>query len=219
MKRRDFIRYTSSVGLGTMASGLAYGQRTPPQTEGPFFPQQDTLDSDADLSKIEGASQEAAGEQVEIRVVVVDEKERPVANAVVYIWQACATGRYDHPDDKNPAALDKNFQYSATLRTDKLGVVTIKTIIPGAYPASSTWTRPAHIHFRIEAQDHKSLTTQMYFKGDQYIVDDYILRETEVLYGTAAKQQLIVDFSQQKTEKGLPLGEFRIVLGMMPSVK
>ena len=219
MKRREFLRYGGSIGVGVMASGVVHGQRTPPQTEGPFFPEQRVLDTDADLTKREGTTECADGEQVLIQVFIVDEQDKPISNARVYIWQACASGRYKHSEDTNKAKLDKNFQYSAQLKTNEKGMVNIKTIIPGAYPASSTRTRPAHIHFRFEAQDHSTLITQMYFKGDKYIAIDRILHETEVLYGKQAKQQLIVDFDQQKTEQGLRKGLFRIVLGQMPSVK
>ena len=209
MRRREFIQY-SGIGVLGCSVTVAKAQLTPAQTEGPFFPQVKPLDTDADLTKI--AVDSALGEAVLIEVKVVDEKHQPITDAVVYIWQACASGRYSHTEDTNPAELDPNFQYSAQLRTDKTGTVKIKTVVPGAYPASRKWMRPAHIHFRIDTQNQGSLTTQMYFKGDKYIATDHILRETKSLHGKEAHDQLIVDFDTQKSKDGLRMGLFTVVM-------
>ena len=220
MKRRDFIRFSGIGVLGCSVTKVqvapAKGEDpkvfhvTPPQTEGPFFPLEKRLDTDADLTKI--TEEQAFGEAVVIQVVVKDEQNIPIPEAVVYIWQACASGRYAHAEDTNPAQLDPNFQYSAQLKTDGSGKVKIKTIVPGIYPASPTWMRPAHIHFRVETPRHGSLTTQMYFKGDKHIPKDHILRETKSLYGAEASSQLIVDFDLQRSTEGLRMGVFQIVM-------
>ena len=81
MKRREFLRYGGSIGVGVLASGVVHAQRTPPQTEGPFFPQQAVLDTDADLTQKEGATSCANGEKVAIQVVIVDEQRATYCNA------------------------------------------------------------------------------------------------------------------------------------------
>ncbi len=76
---------------------------------------------------------------------------------MIELWQACASGRYNHPRDTNRAALDTNFQYWAQVRTDSGGNFSVKTIKPGAYPASPTWIRPPHIHIKVHKADiHRS---------------------------------------------------------------
>src|SRR2546430_3692171 len=54
---------------------------------------------------------------------------------LVEIWQASASGRYTHPDDRNNAApLDPNFQGWGKAVTDQEGHYLFKTILPGQYP-------------------------------------------------------------------------------------
>jgi protocatechuate 3,4-dioxygenase beta subunit len=217
MKRREFIAFSGTVGIGLVSSPLVNAKRTPPQTEGPFYPILEQLDKDADMTVVEGGTQCAKGEKVYIRVLVEDDAGNPVSGALVELWQACSSGKYNHPGDPNPAPLDKNFQYWSRLQTDETGAVLVKTVIPGAYPASATWIRPAHIHFRVAASGHKTLTTQMYFKGGEHQQRDHILHETEVLYGKEAREQLIVDFDE--TKEDLPLGNFKVVMGKTPRVE
>ena len=60
--------------------------------------------------------------------------------------------------------------------TDEKGNYLFKTIIPGHYPASETWIRPPHIHFKVAKRGFHELITQMYFKGNKYNDSDRILR-------------------------------------------
>jgi protocatechuate 3,4-dioxygenase beta subunit len=101
----------------------------------------------------------------------------PVPNALVEIWQACATGKYNHPGDPNPAKLDPNFQYWGKAITDANGKYDFKTIIPGHYPASANWERPPHIHYKVHALGFHELTTQLYFAGHPLNDRDLILQD------------------------------------------
>ena len=79
----------------------------------------------------------------------MDEDGRPVPNTMVEIWQANATGRYDHPADQHDAPLDPNFNGAGRVFTDAQGRYRFLTIRPGAYPwpnHRNAW-RPNHIHF------------------------------------------------------------------------
>lgn len=151
--------------------------RTPDQTEGPFYPIKDQADKDNDLTVVKGKAVRALGEIVYIRGQVMDDKCHPIPNALVEIWQACATGRYNHPGDPNKAKLDPNFQYWGKATTDKEGRYEFKTIKPGDYPASATWQRPPHIHYKVHALGFHDLTTQLYFAGDALNEKDLILND------------------------------------------
>ncbi len=221
LNRRNLLQRSALVAAGVAAAGTAraFGVVTPPQTEGPFYPIKDRLDKDADLSLVPGRTQRALGRLVVVTGQVIDEAGKPLSGAVVDVWQACASGRYDHPRDPNTgAAIDPNFQYYARLLTDNDGKYRFRTIIPGAYPATATWMRPPHIHFRVDAWGKKRLTTQMYFAGDPLNAQDDILRDTEQRYGRAAKDSLIVTFAPNGDDTGLPVGTFNIVLGNTPAV-
>jgi protocatechuate 3,4-dioxygenase, beta subunit len=132
---------------------------------------------DADLTRIPGSAQKARGEVVYVQGRVVDQDCAPVPNALVEIWQACDTGRYDHPNDPNTSVeLDPNFQYYGKAVTDGEGRYAFKTIIPGAYPAGGGWWRPPHIHFKVIKVGYHELTTQMYFHGQPLNESDKILK-------------------------------------------
>ena len=182
--RRSFLgqvplTLTAIAGLSAIARRDEAGVMcdvTPRQTKGPFYPVVNQLDKDVDLTNVAGRSGKAAGEVVWIQGVVRDTGCKPVADALVEIWQACASGRYNHPNDPNvEAALDPNFQYWGRAITDANGFYKFKTILPGSYPADVGWMRPPHVHFRVLKRGYHELITQMYFAGQALNQQDKIL--------------------------------------------
>lgn len=210
--RRNFI----SWGLGALVAfpaGKALAAScglTPPQTRGPFYPGGTAFGTDTDLTKVPGAFQTAIGQVVYVTGRVVDAACNPVEGANVEIWQACASGKYNHPNDPNPEKIDPNFRYWAETFTDKNGEYSFKTIVPGAYPADVGWTRPPHIHFRVSALGYRELVTQMYFKGEKLNDDDLILNALK----TTEKNSVIVDFTPSAAglDPGSLTGHFEITL-------
>ena len=209
MKRRDFI---VGVGILTAAAGINQaaakgGILTPPQTEGPFFPVGNILESDADMTKVAGGNGKAIGQEIVVVGRVLDVSGKPLPNAKIDVWQACHTGRYQHPGDPNTAvALDPKFQYYCALRTDKLGRYRFRTIKPGAYPATRSWMRPPHIHLKVSRSGYQDLTTQMYFDGDS------LNRKDSILQAIPAAQRELVLVKFQPVKNTLT-GHFDIFLG------
>jgi protocatechuate 3,4-dioxygenase, beta subunit len=146
---------------------------TPDQTEGPFFPDDPPAEHDADLTRLAGKTQRAAGQIVEVRVRLTHRDGRPLRGARIEMWQANAAGRYDHPGDSNAAALDPNFQGYARLASDADGMVRLKTVKPGAYPAQRRMRTP-HLHWMFATRG-RNLTTQMYFPGEALNEEDRVL--------------------------------------------
>ncbi len=184
LDRRDALKAMLGLGgAGLLASqagiagvlGAACGL-TPAQTEGPFFPIVDQPDKDNDLTFVKGGRGKALGDVIYVTGTVTDESCAPVAGALVEIWQACASGRYNHPDDTNPAPLDPNFQYWGRATTGAGGGYAFKTILPGDYPAEPGWMRPSHIHFKVHGRGFHELTTQLYFEGNPLNARDKVLR-------------------------------------------
>ena len=165
--RRQVLKTT--FGAAALAAGgpLMAGMPgvTPAQTEGPFYPTRDQADKDIDLTQIQGHSERALGEVIEVSGTVLDEEGEAVGGALVDVWQANVHGRYDHEADPNPAPLDPNFQGWARFTTDAEGRYRFTTIRPGAYSVSGEWTRPPHIHFKVARRGFHDLTTQMYCAG------------------------------------------------------
>jgi protocatechuate 3,4-dioxygenase, beta subunit len=183
--RRSFLIGMGAAGLGIVSSaavGATSPQEcrrniTPVQPEGPFYPIHDQLDKDNDLTRVEGRRLMARGQLIYVRGQVTDQNCAPVAGALVEIWQACESGKYNHPgDDANPSPLDENFQYWGQCVTGQNGEYLFKTIIPGSYEAGEGWIRPPHIHFKIACKGYLELITQMYFAGNELNDRDLILK-------------------------------------------
>lgn len=176
MNRRNLIRSGIIGGvLGLFARSVYAGPPTPEEIKGPFYPVYAQKDKDFDLTKVEGQSGVAKGKVIIIQGQVLDTDGKPIEDATVDIWQANAGGRYRHPHDSNKAPLDPNFQGWAIVLSGKDGRFRFKTIIPGSYPASATWQRPPHIHFKVSRKAYIELITQMYFPGHQLNNRDLLL--------------------------------------------
>ncbi len=200
MTKKIERRQLFKISLGALASaplltsaGQAVAEvcagKTPAQTEGPFYPVNTQTERDWDLTVLNGSTVSATGEKVYIVGQIVDQNCDPVKGAIVEIWQAAASGRYNHPGDTSGLALDPNFQYWGRVLTDDDGRYLFKTIIPGDYPASSTWQRPPHIHYKVQKRGYRELTTQMYFGGNDLNDRDLILSAIPV----ADRGKVIVD--------------------------
>ncbi|OQW41292.1 MAG: protocatechuate 3,4-dioxygenase [Proteobacteria bacterium SG_bin4] len=197
------------LGVGSRFAKALALMPTPSETEGPFYPVINQKDKDADLTHIEGYPDRAIGQYIVISGRVTDVFSKPVEKALLDIWQADANGRYRHPRDPNESELDQNFQGWATIRTDGEGLYRFKTVMPGAYPASKTWTRPPHIHLKVFKPGYEALTTQMYFP-------DQILNKSDLLLGqkSVAEQSAMIA-TEQARGGNLIFYEYNIVLDLL----
>ncbi|MBP6057888.1 MAG: protocatechuate 3,4-dioxygenase [Nitrosomonas sp.] len=204
--------------LGSIASVLGFSSSfgkvlaimpTPSETEGPFYPVNDQRDKDADLTQVDGHMGIAQGQHIIVSGQVTDITGNSIANALLDIWQANANGRYRHPRGPNTAKLDENFQGWAMIRSDSNGLFRFKTVVPGAYPASSTWIRPPHIHFKISKPGYRALTTQMYFP-------DEALNKTDLLLNDKSATERAAMIAGKIDQQGnLPIYEYNIVLDLL----
>lgn len=213
LERRGLLKGLG-LGLGLLAAGGKAQAMldncgltpTPKQPLGPFYPVTYPLDSNADLTFVEGKQKKALGQIVFISGIVADESCRPIKGAVVEIWQACVSGRYNHPSDTSDNALDENFQYFGRVITNDKGEYLFKTIKPGAYLASETWIRPPHIHFKVSLRGYQELITQSYFSDESLNSKDEILRQLPI----GEQDKVIVDF--KRNDKNELIGNFNITL-------
>jgi protocatechuate 3,4-dioxygenase beta subunit len=164
-------------------------------------------DKDVDLTRIEGKTQTAKGEIIQVQGRVLDTDGKTLTDAFVEIWQANTWGRYRHKRDPNTAPIDPNFQGWGQTTTDADGHYTFKTILPGAYPAGPNWTRPPHIHFKVARQAFYALTTQMYFPGQKLNEVDLILQNLP-----AAQQDMVIAKRKDVGQDETPVFVFDIVL-------
>lgn len=142
---------------------------------------------------------EAIGQRIVVYGRVLDERRRPIAGALVEVWQANAGGRYRHQNEGYQAALDPNFSGCGRVITDADGGYSFLSVRPGAYPwpnGVNDW-RPAHIHFSVFGHGFaQRLITQMYFEGDPMIWQCPIVR---TIPDEAAIRQLIAALDIENT--------------------
>lgn len=161
-------------------------------------------DTDNDLTRQH--PDEPQGQRILVAGRVVDESSRPVAGALIEIWQANAAGRYHHVKDDHPAPLDPNFTGAGRTVTDADGRYQFTTIKPGAYPwrnHDNAW-RPAHIHFSLFGSTFRTrLVTQMYFPGDPLLSLDPMFQS---IRDARAQQRLVSRFDLALTRPEWALG-------------
>ncbi len=206
--------------LGTMAFGAAAFAtrgvfadelvRTPPQTEGPFYPDKLPLDTDNDLLIINDSITPAVGEVTHLGGRILDAKGDPVRNALVEIWQVDHNGAYIHSRDPNRGKHGGNFQGFGRFLTGSSGEYYFRTVKPVPYPG-----RAPHIHYKILKGGKELLTTQCYVKGDPGNERDFIYREVS---DPKARRAITADFAPVE---GSRIGElsarFDIVLSSTPA--
>ena len=185
--------------------------QTVTETTGPAFTPR-LVPPSADLTR-NTTGQPALGERIIVAGTITDEDGRPVPHTMVEVWQANATGRYDHPGDQHDAPLDPNFRGVGRVFTDAAGRYSFVSIRPGAYPwpnHRNAW-RPTHIHFSYFGPAFATrLITQMYFPGDPLLAFDPIFNGVPDI---AARDRLVAAFDQDITQADYALGyRFDVVL-------
>ncbi len=147
-------------------------ENTLSEITGPVFGHDDIDPADNDLIGNYRHDGDPIGERIIVHGRVLDENARPVPETLVEVWQANASGRYRHRNDRYLAPLDPNFGGCGRTMTDENGYYFFRTIKPGPYPWRNwinSW-RPAHIHFSVFGRAFaQRLITQLYFEGDPLI--------------------------------------------------
>jgi protocatechuate 3,4-dioxygenase beta subunit len=183
--------------------------RTPPQTEGPFYPNKLPLDTDNDLLIVNDAITPAVGEITHLSGKILDAKGNPIKNALVEIWQCDAKGVYLHTDDSGKKERDTNFQGFGRFLTGSSGEYYFRTIKPVAYPG-----RTPHIHFKIKKGGKELLVTQCYIKGEPRNAKDFIYTN---IRDDKQRESVTLDFAKVKDSKIEELtAKFDLVLGLTP---
>lgn len=187
--------------------------RTPPQTEGPFYPDKLPLDTDNDLLIVNDTLTSAVGEIAHLAGRILDANGQPVRNAIVEIWQVDHHGVYLHSGSSNSEKRDRHFQGFGRFLTGSKGEYYFRTVKPVPYPG-----RTPHIHVRVNTPSKNGperFTTQCYLAGHPQNEKDGIFMSVK---NDAARKSLLVDFQPVPQSKaGEVAGKFDIVLGFTPA--
>ena len=143
---------------------------TASQTVGPFF---------GPALLREGASRNGltepstAGERIRIEGRVLDGDGAPVPDALVEIWQADATGHYNHPADPQPSSDFAGYGRSGT---GEDGSYWFETIKPGPVPFDAQHMQAPHVVVTVFSRGLLNhLVTRLYFADEPANDSDPIL--------------------------------------------
>src|SRR5688572_30104164 len=209
--RRTFVRrlaFTSALFTvpGLFAEELT---RTPPQTEGPFYPDHLPLDTDNDLIAINDTTTPALGEITWLTCRNLDSRGQPIRNALVEIWKCDHNGAYLHSGTTNREKRDANFQGFGRFLTGSTGEYLFRTIKPVPYPG-----RTPHIHYAIKMKGKKELITQCYIEGHAGNERDGIWRNIK---DEKSRKSVTIPFTPIKASRiGELAARFDIVMGLTP---
>ncbi len=168
--RRNFLKNTAlaTIGLSSttaIAKGKALQDNPPdcvPTTldyfgEGPFYSDNPPALID---NKVQGT--DVGGEPLIISGRIFDLScNKYIPNATIDVWHANPSGDYDN----------RGFNFRGVTNSNEQGFYLFETLKPGKYLNGSQF-RPAHIHFKITPPGFNTLTTQLYFEGDEDIPSD-----------------------------------------------
>jgi protocatechuate 3,4-dioxygenase beta subunit len=211
--RQEFILLSDTLGLSALVNGLhdrtAIEEGTHTSLLGPFY---------RDASPVLVAGSQIArhvkpGSECVLYGEVTDVHGKPLADAIVSVWQTGADGLYDIQED--PETPD----YRGVFSTDKDGRYLIRTVRPVGYSIpmdgpvgglvkaqARHGMRPAHIHFLVSAPGYRELVTALYLRDDPHLADD-------VVFGSSA--DLAVDIAREDADcpiAGLPSIRFDLKL-------
>ena len=119
----------------------------------------------------------AKGRKIELAGQVWDNTGAPATDTLIEIWQADASGRYAHPEDKrNDVPLDSNFIGFGRCASDKQGRFHFRTVRPGRVPGPGNTLQAPHIALGMVGPGIlKRLATRVYFSDAPENAEDPIL--------------------------------------------
>ena len=205
-KRQEFILLSDILGLSMMIVALNH-KTVPGATEatvlGPFVAHgAKEYEYGADLR--EGASMKGEDVYVSGRVLSLDGK--PVANAVLDIWQAKADGIYDVQTEgefelRGRVKADAKGDYAFTSYKPKFYSVPIDGPVGELIRATGNHhMRPAHMHAIVSAPGYQPVITHVFVEGDPYLDGDAVFAVKDSLIGKYRK----VDDPAEAKRLGLP---------------
>ena len=196
-KRQEFILFSDTLGV-SMVVDLIDHRKPEGATESTVFGPFHRLGSPGLPPGGNIAHRDTTGTPTLVSGRVLDLDGKPIAGAVLDVWQTQSNGLYDSQD----TSLD-GLHMRGKFTTDAEGRYLIRTVRPVHYPIPTDgpvgamlkatgrhpW-RPAHIHFVVTADGFEPVTTHIFDRTDEYLESDAVF---------AVKESLICDFTRHET--------------------
>lgn len=183
---------------------------TPPQTEGPFYPDRLPLDTDNDLIIINDSLTPAVGDITHLSGRILTAAGSPIRNATVEIWQVDNNAAYLHTRSGNRERRDTHFQGFGRFCTASNGEYYFRTIKPVPYPDRAA----PHIHVKVKVRGRRDFNTQCYIRGHAGNARDFIYTD---IRDARQRDAVTIAFAPLPGSRtGELTARFDIVLGMTP---
>ncbi len=194
--RQEFILLSDTLGVTTLKDIINH-RKPAGVTEyaifGPFYRQ-----GAPEMPPLANIAGDIPGEPVVVFGRVLAPDGRPLAGALLDVWQASADGFYD-VQMPNPAEIHLRGKF----RSDAAGRYIFRTIKSAYYPIPQDGPvgqmlkavgrhpyRPAHIHFIVSAEGHEPIVTELFVEGDPYL-------DSDAVFGV--RNSLVVDFVRHES--------------------
>jgi hydroxyquinol 1,2-dioxygenase len=190
-RRQEFILLSDTLGVSMLVDAINHrkpGGATETTVLGPFH-----VPGVRHLPMWSDIGQGVPGEPAYVSGRVLDVDGRPIAGAVLDVWQTDGEGFYDVQRSGNREQYARG---KFTTGTD--GRYGFKTVKPVSYPVPTDGPvgrmllgmgrhpyRPAHVHVIVTAPGHERVATHLFVEGDEYL-------DSDAVFGV--KHSLVVDF-------------------------
>jgi hydroxyquinol 1,2-dioxygenase len=199
-KRQEFILFSDTLGV-SMVVDLISHRKPDGATESTVFGPFHRLGAPEMPAGGNIAHLDTTGTPTLVSGRVLDLDGKPIAGALLDVWQAQTSGLYDSQDTNL-----HEMHMRGKFRTDAEGRYLVRTVRPVHYPIPSDgpvgamlratgrhpW-RPAHIHFVVSADGYEPVTTHIFDRDDEYLGSDAVF---------AVKDSLICDFARHHSAEG-----------------
>ena len=190
-KRQEYILLSDTLGVSMLVDAINHrkpGGATETTVLGPFY-----VSGAKDMPMWADIAGSAPGEPAYVSGRVLDVNGKPIAGAVLDVWQTDGEGFYDV---QRPGG---NEQYArGRFATGADGRYGFRTVKPVSYPVPTDGPvgkmllgmgrhpyRPAHVHVIATAPGYDRVATHLFVEGDEYL-------DSDAVFGV--KHSLVVDF-------------------------
>ena len=190
-KRQEYILLSDTLGVSMLVDAINHrkpGGATETTVLGPFY-----IGGAKDMPIWADIAGSAPGEPAYVSGRVLDVNGKPIAGAVLDVWQTDGEGFYDV---QRPGG---NEQYArGRFATGADGRYGFRTVKPVSYPVPTDGPvgkmllgmgrhpyRPAHVHVIATAPGYDRVATHLFVEGDEYL-------DSDAVFGV--KHSLVVDF-------------------------
>src|SRR5215208_61964 len=221
-KQDEFVLLSDVTKTSVLVDTITHEDEsgvTPSDVEGPLY-REDPPWREKPVKLYEEYEGVENGDVLFVQGKVTSTDGAPISGAVLDIWQTGPNGGYDIWDERQP-----DFNFRGRFGVAESGDYEFQTMMPKPYTVPTDgpvgryldaigqhpW-RPAHIHFKVTADGHQPLVTQVFFAGDPYLENDIIGAVKEPLVRSPERHEDEAELRERGLEAPFFICDFDIRL-------